>query len=155
MITKNELDALVTKYETEDFIKNDPIQFPHRGKTKQEIELYGFIASLFAYGNRKVFISKLNDLFQKTDNDIVGYVLNNDFRELNNFEYRFAKDIDIIAIFKILNKLYTETNGLSELFEYSYRNNNTLQGVVDYFYSTVHANVGQGFYHMIPNTKNC
>ena len=54
MITKIELDKLVEKYETVDFIKDDPIQFPHRYKRKEEIELAGFIASLFAYGNRKL-----------------------------------------------------------------------------------------------------
>ena len=63
MITKTELDKLVEKYETVDFIKSDPIQFPHRYNIKEEIELAGFIASLFAYGNRKIFINKLNEIF--------------------------------------------------------------------------------------------
>ena len=61
MITKTELDSLVEKYENEDFIKDDPIQFIHRGKNKEESELYGFIASLFAYGNRKMFIKTLDE----------------------------------------------------------------------------------------------
>ena len=39
MITKIELDKLVEKYETIDFIKDDPVQFPHLGKSKEEIEL--------------------------------------------------------------------------------------------------------------------
>ena len=80
MITKNELDNLVEKYETTDFIKDDPIQFPHRFKNKEDIELAGFIASLFAYGNRKMFISKLNDLFNRADNDIANYVKNGKFK---------------------------------------------------------------------------
>ena len=58
MITKKELDKLAEKYETADFIKDDPIQFAYkgRGKSKEDIELYGFISSLFAYGNRKIFM---------------------------------------------------------------------------------------------------
>ena len=32
MITKLQLDKLVEKYETADFIKNDPIQFAYMGK---------------------------------------------------------------------------------------------------------------------------
>ena len=47
MITKTELDKLVEKYETVDFIKDDPIQFCHRYNQKEEIELAGFISSLF------------------------------------------------------------------------------------------------------------
>ena len=177
MITKIELDSLVEKYETVDFIKNDPIQFPHRFKNKDDIELAGFIASLFAYGNRKLFIAKLNDLFNRADNDIANYVRNGDFKNLTGMEYRFSKDYDIIPIFQILHKLYSEDNGLEELFEYGWKNaqeeqtslhlsplprrgNVTLdylkffQSVVDYFYSQAPKTVGQGFYHMIPNPQN-
>ena len=159
MITKYELDDLVEKYETTEFIKDDPIQFPHRFKNKEDIELAGFIASLFAYGNRKMFIAKLNDLFNRADNDIANYVKNGEFENLKGLEYRFSKDYDIIPIFEILNKLYLETRGLEELFEYSWKeshNNYTqfFQTVIDYFYSRAPKTVGQGFYHMLPNPAN-
>lgn len=121
MITKIELDKLVEKYETVEFIKDDPIQFPHRFKNKDDIELAGFIASLFAYGNRRLFIAKLNDLFNRADNDIANYVKNGDFKNLKGLEYRFSKDYDIIPIFEILNKLYLESQGLEELFEYGWK----------------------------------
>ncbi len=154
MITKFKLDELVKKYETKDFIKNDPIQFPHKGKSKEEVELLGFLASLFAYGNRKIFINKLNQLFELSDNDVLNYIKNGDFKNLKGFEYRFAKDFDIVAIYKSLNKLYNSSNGLEELFKYGYEKENMLQVVVDYFYSNVSDKVGQGFFHMIPNPKN-
>ena len=159
MITKIELDSLVEKYETVDFIKNDPIQFPHRFKNKDDIELAGFIASLFAYGNRKLFIAKLNDLFNRADNDIANYVRNGDFKNLTGMEYRFSKDYDIIPIFQILHKLYSEDNGLEELFKYSWKNFEEnyiifFQTIVNYFYSQSPKTVGQGFYHMIPNPQN-
>lgn len=161
MITKPELDNLVLKYETKDFIKDDPIQFPHRGKTKEEIELYGFVASLFAYGNRKMFIAKLNDLFARADNDIANYIKNGDFSNLKGVEYRFAKEGDIIPIFEILHSLYTESKGLEELFEYGFKSASAsskvlsmLKTAVDYFYSRAPKSAGQGFYHMIPNPDN-
>lgn len=180
MITKNELDNLVAKYETVDFIKDDPIQFPHRFKNKEDIELAGFIASLFAYGNRKMFIAKLNDLFSRADNDIANYVKNGDFKNLAGLEYRFSKDFDIIPIFEILHELYNESQGLEELFEYGWGNNEKtphpsplprrgndrlrsgecidylkfFQTVMDYFYSRAPKTVGQGFYHMLPNPAN-
>ena len=178
MITKNELDNLVEKYETTDFIKDDPIQFPHRFKNKEDIELAGFIASLFAYGNRKMFIAKLNDLFNRADNDIANYIKNGEFKNLKGLEYRFSKDYDIIPIFEILHTLYKESRGLDELFEYGWNNSkleqttslhkrgndynrsNTceylkfFQTVIDYFYSHAPKTVGQGFYHMLPNPAN-
>ena len=154
MITKTELDKLVAKYETEEFIKDDPIQFIHQGKCKEESELYGFIASLFAYGNRKLFIKKLEDIFQRADNDIVNYIKNGDFSNLKGVEYRFSKENDIIPIFEILNKLYSESKGLEDLFKYAFNSEIFLQTVVDYFYSRAPKTVGQGFYHMIPNPAN-
>lgn len=154
MITKEELDLLVEKYETREFIKDDPIQFIHCWKNKQDSELAGFIASLFAYGNRKMFIKKLDELFERADNDISGYINNGDFANLKGLEYRFSKDYDIIPIFEILHKLYMESKGLEELFAYAFEQNNFLQTVVDYFYSNAPKTVGQGFYHMIPNPAN-
>ncbi len=165
MITKIELDNLVKKYETIDFIKDDPIQFCHRGKCKEEIELYGFIASLFAYGNRKIFIKKLEEIFEKAEGDLLGFVKNGDFTSLEGVEYRFSKDNDIIPIFEILSKLYNESRGLDELFEYGWltphpnpllkeRGQTFLQTVVDYFYAQTPKTVSSGFYHMIPNPQN-
>ena len=61
---KNKLDELRAKYEVKEFIENDPIQFPHRFKTLEEIEISGFLASGFAYGKRELFIQKLNLLFE-------------------------------------------------------------------------------------------
>lgn len=154
MITKSELDRLVEKYETVDFIKDDPIQFIYRGKCKKDSELLGFIASLFAYGNRKIFIKKLDEIFSKADGDFAGFVKNGDFSSLKGVEYRFSKENDIIPIFQILCKLYNESNGLEELFNYAFHSENFLQTVVDYFYANSPKSVGQGFYHMIPNPQN-
>lgn len=160
MITKFELDKLVDKYENTDFIKDDPIQFIHMGKCKTDSELLGFIASLFAYGNRKMFIKTLEEIFKRADNDITNYIINGDFSNLKGIGYRFSKDYDIIPMFNILHKLYTETKGLEELFSYSFipdrgeKYDHFLSHVVDYFYSLAPKNAGQGFYHMIPDPKN-
>lgn len=164
MITKEELDKLAKKYETPDFIKDDPVQFIHRYKTSEDIELAGFIASLFAYGNRKMFISKLDDLFDRAGGDISNYIKNGDFKNLKGLEYRFSKDFDIIPVFNILHNLYRESKGLEELFSYSFKEftgkgrgkdyDRFLQKVVDYFYSRAPKTAGHGFYHMIPNPKN-
>ena len=77
MITKTEIDKLAETYETVDFIKDDPIQFPHRfNKTKEDCEIAGFVASLLAYGNRKVFIKKLNTLIENAENEPHNFILN-------------------------------------------------------------------------------
>lgn len=157
MITKTELDTLAEKYETVDFIKDDPVQFPHLYRNKQDIELAGFIASVFAYGNRKLFIAKLKEFFDFTQGEPTNYIKNGDFSVIKktNFNYRFSKPDDIIVFLKILSKLYTTSNGLSEIFEYGYGDDKSVDRmykiVKDYFYSNVRAGMGQGFYHLIPN----
>lgn len=161
MITKEELDVLVSKYETKDFIKDDPIQFPHKYSDKKDIELVGFISSLFAYGNRKIFIKKLDELFGYMQNEPVNFIKNGDFSVIltNDFNYRFSKSKDIVELLRILSKLYNSSKGLSELFYKGYECNDIIsmmQTVVDYFYDNVENPVGQGFYHLLPNPqKQC
>lgn len=157
-ITQIKLEELAEKYETVDFIKDDPIQFPHRFKDNPDVEIAAFIASLFAYGNRKVFVKKLNELFKIMQNKPLEFVLNFNPKTLKNFNYRFAKDFDIIEVFNILKKMYTDDGGLKSLFKYGYNLDKSiltmLQVVTDYFYSNVKNEVGMGFYHLIPNPKN-
>jgi len=155
MITKSELDELVLKYENEDFIKDDPVQFIHRFKEKKDIEIAGFIASLLAYGSRKQFIKKLDDLFINiAQNEPLDFILNFEPKLIGNFNYRFGKPYDFISIFKILKELYSNSEGLEELFKYGYEQNKMFETVVDYFYSRTDESGGQGFYHMIPNPRN-
>lgn len=186
MITKLELEELTQKYETVDFIKDDPIQFPQRILARvseaklvlarettlsraannprqphlnvQDIEIAAFVSSLFAYGNRKVFIKKLDELFKIMQNKPLEFVLDFKPEKLKGFNYRFAKDIDVIEVFNILHKLYKHDGGLKKLFEYGYSLDNSiftmLQVVADYFCSNVKNDVGQGFYHFIPPPKN-
>lgn len=154
---KTKLDEYIEEYETIDFIKDDPVQFIHRFSDKDDVEIAGFIASMFAYGKREVFISKLNYIFELMNNKPVEYVKSFDFKNNNihNCDYRFSKDCDLIQILKILNKLYSENETLESLFKYGYEQKqeiwNMFQIVVDYFYSNVDLKVTKGFYHLLPN----
>ncbi len=154
---KSQLDKYIEEYETKDFIKDDPVQFVHKFNTKEDKETAGFIASMFAYGKREVFIAKLNNIFNLMENKPFDYVksFNCKSNNIKNCDYRFSKDCDLIQILKILNTLYSENETLETLFEYSYKQKheirNMFQGIVDYFYSRVDMEVTQGFYHLLPN----
>ena len=160
MITKQKLDTLVKQYETKEFIKNDPIQFPHLFKNKRDIEIAGFLASMFAYGNRKAFIPKLTELFNTMNLQPLKYISNFDIKnkDLDNFNYRFSKGCDIKEIILILKKLYIDDNSnLEQLFKYGWNTHKTIKGmlitVCDYFYSNTKNEVTKGFYHLIPNAR--
>src|SRR5574344_1734249 len=121
MICKTEIDELAQKYETPDFIKDDPVQFPHRFTNKKDVEIAGFIASLLAYGSRKQFIKKLDDLFVNiAQNEPLNFILNFEPELIGDFNYRFGKPNDFISIFKTLQQLYKTSDGLEELFGYGH-----------------------------------
>ena len=154
MITKEELEKLVEKYENEDFIKNDPVQFTRKYLNEYDIEIASFVTSCFAYGNRQVFIAKLKELFDLIDNKPYDFVMNLDKSKLKNFNYRFAKDYDVIELFAKLHNLYKNNSSLKKLFEQNFNGDVIfmLQGVCDYFYDG--ANLTGGYCHLVPNPKN-
>ena len=155
--TKSYLDKLTEKYENKDFIKNDPIQFPHRFKQKEDIEIAGFIASIFAYGKREVFIQKLNIIFEKMNNKPYDFVrqFNEKSNILDNCDYRFSKGIDLKQIVLTLKTLYNNNESLESLFLYGWNKTRTINGmfqvVTDNFYARTTMPITQGFYHLLPN----
>ncbi len=148
---KEFLDNLVEKYEKKDFIKNDPIQFPHNYSSKEDIEISGFISSLFAFGKRELFIKKLNETFNLAD---CPFELIIDYKKYNleNFVYRFIKSIDLIELLSLLNKLYVvDKSSLAELF---YEKNNRFKRVVDYFYKNSNCPNNSGFCFLFARPEN-
>ena len=147
---KNKLDSLVLKYETSDFIKSDPIQFPHKYQAKEDIEIAGFISSLFAFGRRELFIKKLEYLFSLTETPMQ---LIADFKkyDLANFIYRFIKSEDLIELLRLLNKLYIlDKSSLEELFN----SKNRFFDVTNYFYSNSSCPNNTGFCFMFAKPQN-
>lgn len=54
--TASELKSLATHYNTKDFIKDDPVQFPHRFSENRDIEVSAFVTAWISWGNRKQII---------------------------------------------------------------------------------------------------
>ncbi|MBR5303536.1 MAG: TIGR02757 family protein [Candidatus Gastranaerophilales bacterium] len=147
---KNKLDSLVLKYETEEFIKSDPIQFPHKWKNKEDIEISAFISSLFAFGKRELFIKKLEYLFNLSE---APHQLIADYKKFNlsEFVYRFIKSQDLLELLRLLNKLYIQDkSSLEELFNLK----NPFEKVTNYFYSNSNCPDNQGFCFMFAKPEN-
>ena len=161
---KEILNALVKQFETKDFIKEDPIQIPHRFTKADDIEIAAFISALFAYGNRKAFIAKLDFLFDLMDNKPYEFIKkynaheisqNNDFQKIG---YRFANADDVKEVLRILSLLY-QTSNLKELFASEYKQSSSVIGmlskVINYFHSNADRKlISSGFYHLLPSPSN-
>ena len=154
---KEFLDRLVKKYETKDFIKDDPIQFPHRFKGKNDIEISALISALFAFGKREAFIQKLDFLFDVMQNEPYNFIcaFDNKNENLKNFVYRFVKGIDIICFLGSLNKLYCfDKSSIGELFFEGREKNNMLEYASNYFYSCLNCKPELGFCHLFARPQN-
>ena len=77
-IIKKFLDKKVDQFNQPFFIKSDPICIPHSFTKKQDIEIAGFFAAIFAWGNRTTIINKSRELMQMMDNSPHHFCLNQD-----------------------------------------------------------------------------
>ncbi|MER3464527.1 MAG: TIGR02757 family protein, partial [Chitinophagaceae bacterium] len=76
------LDKKVNEYNQPSFIPHDPISVPHLFTKKQDIEIAGFFASIFAWGNRTIIINKSKELMQLMDNDPHNFIVHHSEKEL-------------------------------------------------------------------------
>ncbi len=131
---KSYLDSLVKKYETYDFIKDDPVQFPHRFDILQDIEISGFISSALAYGKREAFIAKLeflHKIFGKYPYEFcMNYNPDKDFKYLKDFVYRFNKGEDISNLLISLRNFYRKNHSMKEFCEKAYLKQNSIKPVI-------------------------
>src|SRR5216117_4000120 len=86
---KHFLDKKVDEYNQPFFIKDDPISIPHLFTKKQDIEIAGFMASIFAWGNRSTIIQKSKELMQLMEMQPHEFCLNHSAAELKRlFEFK-------------------------------------------------------------------
>lgn len=162
---KEELDLLCKQYETNDFIKDDPVQFIHlfKNSNSKDIEIAGFISSLFAFGKREMFIKKLHSLFNFMEMHPYEFIVNFEEKSYtSDFNYRFIKPDDLKTFFGVLKILYTKdkmtleelfANGAKKAAEGQNKIFNALQYVCDYFYDNAWQ-IGDGYKFMLSNPKN-
>src|SRR5437868_10291561 len=96
---KTFLDKKVKEYDRPSFIKSDPVCIPHLFSKKQDIEIAGFFAAIFAWGTRKTIINKCKLLLQLMDNaphDFCTHHSNEDLKKLESFSHRTFNDTDLL-----------------------------------------------------------
>lgn len=108
---KKMLDEQLALHNRHGFIEKDPISIPHRFKKKQDIEIAGFFAAVFAWGNRTTIINKCNELMVMMDNDPYQFIINHKEKELNrflDFKHRTFNATDLLHFIRLLNYHYAE-----------------------------------------------
>ncbi|MBL7756714.1 MAG: DUF2400 family protein, partial [Chitinophagaceae bacterium] len=96
---KKFLDKKVDTYNQPFFIKSDPICIPHQFTRLQDIEIAGFFASIFAWGNRTTIIQKSRELMTLMDNEPYQFCLQHtpqQLRRLLQFKHRTFNATDLL-----------------------------------------------------------
>lgn len=134
---KKYLDELVLKYETADFIDKDPIQFPHRFKTKQDIEISALIASSLAFGKREKIVEAVEKIHTIMQNEPYNFCQNykkNDAKIFQDFKYRYITGENIANLFEGIAKVLQNFDSLEELFlaKHSQNHDTVKEGLIGF-----------------------
>ncbi|MDB5191201.1 MAG: hypothetical protein JWQ96_764 [Segetibacter sp.] len=140
---KDFLDSKVEEYNRVSFIKDDPICVPHLFKKKQDIEIAGLFASIFAWGNRTIIINKSKELMRRMDNEPYTFIMHHSDNELKNllgFKHRTFNDTDLLYFVHFLHHHYTNHASLETAFTRGMSKGeetieNGLKGFYEYFFS--------------------
>lgn len=113
------LNKQVAVYNQPAFIPVDPIAIPHQFSELQDIEIAGFFAAIFAWGQRITIINKCNDLLARMDNAPYDFVLNHtatDLKRLIGFKHRTFNDTDLLYTIAFFNWYYHNNTSLEQAF---------------------------------------
>lgn len=116
---KRFLDSKVLQFNTPDFIKDDPVCIPHLFSKKQDIEITGFFAAIFAWGIRKTIINKSKLLFQLMDQAPYDFCMNHsdvDLKKLLGFSHRTFNDTDLLYFISFFKFHYSKHTSLEPAF---------------------------------------
>ena len=116
---KDFLNRKVDEYNQPDFIPGDPVSVPHLFSKQQDIEIAGFFAAIFAWGNRTTIISKAKELMRLMDNAPHRFILQHterDLQQLLAFKHRTFNTTDLLYLIEFLKFHYTYNNSLETAF---------------------------------------
>ncbi|EMO86996.1 TIGR02757 family protein [Leptospira noguchii] len=117
---KRVLENLFLEYQTSEYLKSDPIEFPHSFSDFRDREISGFISALFSYGNVTAIKDHLKRIFAICGSSPYRFLLNEDLKSIlkDLKPYRFQKPADTFLFLQtIQNKLRTtKDHGLESLF---------------------------------------
>jgi uncharacterized protein (TIGR02757 family) len=116
---KKFLDRKADEYNQPSFIKNDPVSIPHLFHKKQDIEIAGFFAAIFAWGNRTTIIQKSKELMQWMDNSPHQFILQHteqDLKKIISFKHRTFNTTDLLYFIDFLKSHYLQNPSLESAF---------------------------------------
>lgn len=133
------LEQKFRQYDRPAFISNDPIAIPHQFTRQADIEIAGFFAATFAWGNRTTILNKSRTLLQLMDQAPHQFITQHretELKKLLAFKHRTFQSTDLLYFIKFLRYHYSQYTTLESAFCLSSGNmENRLVTFHDYFFS--------------------
>lgn len=141
---KNYLVELAVKYETPDFLCNDPSRFMHAVAGKKNQEVTAFVASGLSYGSRKQFLPKIENLLHVSEGDLYSWIRNGKFHEAisdtDDCFYRLYSMHTMRVFFCALKEMLDEYGSIGEFVAGSSDDGLSAVRSITEFFSSRHAN---------------
>lgn len=101
------LAALAHHYNTAEFIKSDPVQFPHRYTAKKDIEVSAFLTSWISWGNRKQIIRTAEMMdSQLFGHKPYGYLMSRHWELYRNDSHCFYRTVQYNDFYNLMERLW-------------------------------------------------
>jgi len=113
------LNKKVDEFNQPFFIETDPISIPHLFSKKQDIEIAGFFAAIFAWGNRTTIIQKTRELMQRMEMspyEFCKHYDGKDAKRLKGFRHRTFNDDDLFYFVEFFHHHYQISETLETAF---------------------------------------
>ncbi|MBO5720453.1 MAG: TIGR02757 family protein [Bacteroidales bacterium] len=116
MNIKTILDEQIERINTKEFIKDDPVQFPHRFDKLQDIEIAAFTTATIAWGKRSMILRDADRMFSLMNNSPYDFVMNKGFEYLGNSNVHrtFFQD-DLAYMLRGLYSIYSKYRSINEM----------------------------------------
>ncbi len=120
---KQVLDSFYREYNFRERILHDPIEFPHKYKNPEDIEVSGFIASCLAYGRVELFKPVVEKILSLMGEHPYSFLMDFDVGKQGQrftFKYRFNESRDILCLLFIIHELLKKYSSVEAAFKSYY-----------------------------------
>ena len=118
---KDLLDTEAQRINHPSFIGKDPVQFPRRFEKIQDIELVSFLASMIAWGNRKMICNDIEKMLNLMDYSPYDYMMDKGYDDLDpklNIHRTFF-GAHLKHFLKGMRKIYKDHGSLDAFAQYN------------------------------------
>lgn len=132
------LEELYQRFNTPDFISEDPISIPHMYTSKEDREIAGFMSATIAWGNRKAIVKSARRMMEYMDDAPAEFVLNaseSDLMRLESYVHRTFNGFDFRDFVLSLRSICQKYGGVGELFERRFAESGSMADVFAFFRS--------------------